>query len=243
MARVKDKINFILLEDSAGYVIRSRFKNNASNEVSSLFDANKEFKNNKKNSLKKLEINDAVVDDEKKIEAEVTKFFHALFNGYHDTSLVDTGSPFVPDYLGLDSYLNGLGSLPDFVRDELEKEMSIEELREIVKESENNKSPGLDGLSYEFYKTTLDLIQDDLLEVFQCQLNRKRIVDSNKDGVTRLAPKVDGVPSVDELRPITLLNSDYKLLSKWFVKRMKPILHYIIKSGQLCSKEYSLWSV
>ena len=37
-------------------------------------------------------------------------------------------------------------------------------------------------------------------------------------GATKLASKVDGVPSVDELRPITLLNTDYKLLTKWIAK-------------------------
>ena len=223
------------MEDSAGYVIRIRFKNNASNEVASLYHANKEMKNSKKNSLNKLKIEGVVVSDAKIIEDVVTKFFHALFNGHHNTNLEDTGDPFVPDYSGLDSYLAGLGSLPDEARDELEKDITIEELRDIVKDSENNKSPGLDGLSYEFYKLTLNLIQDDLLAVFQCQLDRKRIVNSNKEGVTRLGPKVDGVPCVDELRPITLLNCDYKLLSKWFVKRVKPVLHFVIKSGQLCT--------
>ena len=63
--------------------------------------------------------------------------------------------------------------------------------------------------------------------------DRKRIIESNKDGVTRLAPKVNGVPAVDELRPITLLNCDYKILSKWLVMRMKPVLPHVIKSGQL----------
>ena len=99
------------MEDSAGYVIRSRFKNNASNEVASLYHSNKEIKNSKRNSLNKLKIRDAVVSEANIIEEEVTKFFHALFNGYHDTSLVDTGASFVPDFSGLDSYLAGLGSL------------------------------------------------------------------------------------------------------------------------------------
>ena len=53
--------------------------------------------------------------------------------------------------------------------------------------------------------------------------------------MTRLVPKVDGAPSVDELRPITLLNCDYKILSKWLVRRMKPVLPLVIKSGQLCT--------
>ena len=102
----------------------------------------------------------------------------------------------MPDYSGLDSYLDGLGTLNDLVRDEMEKNIIMEELRDIVKECGNNKSPGLDGLSYELYKTVLDVIQDDFLEVLQCQLNRRKIVDSNKEGVTRLASKVDGIPSI-----------------------------------------------
>ena len=104
---------------------------------------------------------------------------------------------FVPDFSGLDSFLDGLGSLPDMAKDELESAMTVEELRYI----------GLDGISYEFYKITVDLIQEDLLKVFQCQLDIKRMVESNTEGVTRLGPKVDGIPGVDELRPITLLNS------------------------------------
>ena len=52
---------------------------------------------------------------------------------------------------------------------------------------------------------------------------------------TRVCSKVDGVPDVSELRPITLLNCDYKILSKSFVKRLGPVMPQIIKSGQLCS--------
>ena len=81
----------------------------------------------------------------------------------------------------------------------------------------------------------MDIIQDDLLEVFKCQLDRNNIVNSNKEEVTRLIPKVHGVPRADELRPITLLNSDYKILTKWFVLRMRPVLPNVIRSGQLCT--------
>ena len=90
--------------------------------------------------------------------------------------------------------------------------------KKFVGKCNHNKSPGLDGLCYEFYQETFAIIKNDLLEILQCQLNRSRIIESNKHGVTRLAPKVDGIPSVDELRPITLLNCDYKILSKWLVR-------------------------
>ena len=46
---------------------------------------------------------------------------------------------------------------------------------------------------------------------------------------------MDGIPRVEELRPITLLNCDYKILAKILVLRMKPVMPHIIRSGQLCS--------
>ena len=61
------------------------------------------------------------------------------------------------------------------------------------------------------------------------------MIGSDQHGATRLASKVDGVPAVTELRPITLLNCDYKILSKCFVKRLTPVMPEIILSGQLCS--------
>ena len=61
------------------------------------------------------------------------------------------------------------------------------------------------------------------------------MIESNKLGATRLASKVQGTPKVDELRPITLLNTDYKLLSKLLVKRIRPILPKVIRSSQLCT--------
>ena len=67
------------------------------------------------------------------------------------------------------------------------------------------------------------------------QLTRFDLIDSVKHGATRLASKVDGVPAVSELRPITLLNCDYKILAKCFVKRLTPMMCEVILSGQLCS--------
>ena len=110
-----------------------------------------------------------------------------------------------------------------------------EEIFDILKECPNSKSPGLDGLNYEFYKAVWDVIGEQFIKILQVQLNRLHLIKSNKMGATKLASKVDGVPGVDELRPITLLNSDYKLLTKWIARRLKPFMKKIIRSGQLCS--------
>jgi Reverse transcriptase (RNA-dependent DNA polymerase) len=53
--------------------------------------------------------------------------------------------------------------------------------------------------------------------------------------VVRLLPKVAGVPKASQLRPITLLCTDYKLLTKMFVARLLPLLPSLLTSTQLCS--------
>ena len=50
-----------------------------------------------------------------------------------------------------------------------------------------------------------DVINKELLEILNCQLNRLQLVESDKIGATRLVPKVEEVPRVYHLRPITLL--------------------------------------
>ena len=101
------------------------------------------------------------------------------------------------------------------------------ELDEVILSCNNNKSPGLDGLTYEFYKKTWVIIKDVFMDVLQCQIDRLRLIDSDRMGATRLLPKVVGVPKVEELRPITLLNCDYRIFSKLMVLRLKPILPHI----------------
>ena len=93
----------------------------------------------------------------------------------------------------------------------------------------------MDGLPYEFFKTVFPLIGNTFKDIIQCQLDRVKIISSDKCGATRLISKVKGNPKVDELRPITLLNTDYKILSKILVQRMKVVLPNVIRSGQLCS--------
>ena len=47
VARVREKLNQMLLEDAVGFVVRSRFHQNAEEEKASLFHAGREFKNSK----------------------------------------------------------------------------------------------------------------------------------------------------------------------------------------------------
>ena len=234
VARVKSDLDLMLRSDAMGFVVRSRYKQNAEEEKASLFHAAKESKNIS-NNISKLKIGGQVVSDNSLIEEEVVGFFGALFNGHHNTDLINTGQPFVPDNSHMGDFMQGLSSMDNEASEKLHEDILSDEIDDIIKLCENNKAPGLDGLSYEFYKSTWEIIRRTFIMVLQCQLDRLRIVESNTMGATRLSSKVAGVPQVDELRPLTLLNCDYRILSKFMVGRMKPVLPIVIKSGQLCT--------
>ena len=207
VVRVREDLKRKLLKESMGFVIRSRHKENLEDEKSSLFYLNRENKNFSKCSLNKLKINNKITSDKKTIESAVLKYFGALFNGHHDRNCKDSGRPFKPDYSGLPDFLENLGSLSDDSQEKLIQKLNFDDLTNIVlKKCDKNKSPGLDGLPYEFYQATWKIIGLDFLDVLQVQLDRFRLVDSDRCGATRLTSKVgeNEIPGVDELRPITL---------------------------------------
>ena len=203
VARVRRKLKKLLCKESMGFIVRSRFSETIESEKSSLFYMNRENKNFKKGSLKELKINNKITNDKDTIEAEVLKYFGALFNGHHDRDGLDTGQPFQPDYTGLPDFLAGVGCLSQESQARLVKDLTYDEITYIVKkECDHNKSPGLDGLPYELYQVTWDIIRHDFVQVLQAQVQRIRLMESDKHGATRICSKVNGVPEASELRQL-----------------------------------------
>lgn len=102
-----------------------------------------------------------------------------------------------------------------------EEEMSLKELDDIIKKTPFNKSPGPDGLPFEFYRCFWEEIKEFILNVFnECAANGE-LTESMKQGVITLIPKPNkDVLYLDNWRPITLLNSDYKLLACLYANTM-----------------------
>jgi hypothetical protein len=174
------------------------------------------------------------------VEREVSTYFEALLQGRHvasadESGFTDSGSTFRPNLDLLPGLLDGLPSLFPEQQANLELPFTLGELQEAVEAAASSKAPGPDGLSYEFYMATFGSVGPSLLDGLNTMLNNGLLSPSLRHGYVRLLPKVPGVPMASQLRPITLLNTDYKLLTKMMVARLLPLLPSVLKATQLCS--------
>lgn len=108
-----------------------------------------------------------------------------------------------------------------------------DELETVLKEAARKKTPGPDGLTYEFYMRFSEICIDDLLTVFNKYLiDGVRPSKNFTKGIISLIPKKGDPQDIANKRPISMLNADYKLFTKILANRLHPLLEKIIGPGQ-----------
>ena len=95
------------------------------------------------------------------------------------------------------------------------------------------KSPGCDGLTTDFYKLMWPQVGQTLIDSFNYSFEHSELSQSQKRGVITLLQKKGKDPNfIKNLRPISLTNTDYKILTKTLAKRTENILPKIIHENQ-----------
>ena len=98
--------------------------------------------------------------------------------------------------------------------------------------TKTGKSPGTDGIPYEFYVLFWDVIAPHFLDMFKHVLERDSLSPSQGRAAVRLIPKSNGVCGVSGYRPISLLNTDYKLMASVLASRLRKSLGEVIRPYQ-----------
>lgn len=109
---------------------------------------------------------------------------------------------------------------------------SEEEIKLAIWDCESTKSPGPDGFGLDFFKDYWEIFRVDLLRVFsEFHANGKLAKGSNSSFIT-LIPKKAGVCTLNDFRPISLISSLYKVLTKVLARRMKKVIGKLIGDAQ-----------
>ena len=97
----------------------------------------------------------------------------------------------------------------------------------------NDKSPGTDGLSVNFYKTLWPVIGNIVLDSLNYGYNKGELSPEQTRGLVTLILKPNKDSNLlQNYRPITLLNTDYKIGAKAIASRLKSVINELIGSHQ-----------
>ena len=165
------------------------------------------------------------LDTPESILEEVTKFYNKLYNQPGS----DTGTTY-------NLFTHFSNSLTDIESQTINNPITLEELVQAIDSTFPNGSPGIDGLTYEFYKSFSPQLSQSLLLTFNTILSSggKFFPNSFLHSLIKpiKKPSTSSIPSPEDFRPISLTNSDFKLFSKIITKRLNSMVDKLISHNQ-----------
>ncbi|MCP3926072.1 MAG: hypothetical protein GY714_26205, partial [Desulfobacterales bacterium] len=125
--------------------------------------------------------------------------------------------------------------LSDSEREGCEGQLTKNELFTALSKMKNNKTPGLDGIPVEFYKTFWNIIGEHFTRVANTCFELKQLSHSQRFSLISTLYKKGDKCDLGNWRPISLLNVDYKIISKTLANRLRNVLSSIVSEDQTCS--------
>ncbi|KAK3558043.1 hypothetical protein QTP86_006421 [Hemibagrus guttatus] len=222
LKRKKAKMNDLLDITAQGALVRSRFKSAAEMDAPSKFFFSLEQKNGQKRFIHAVRTESGdLLSESTEIRKQTVSFYSKLYSSEW------SGAQVVED-----SFLVGLPKLSERAARELDRELSLEELHEALQRMENGRASGIDGLPAEFYKAFWAVIGQDVLDVLRDSILRGELPLSCRRAVLTLLPKKGDLTHLKNWRPVSLLCTDYKLLSKALASRLTKVMERLIHQDQ-----------
>ncbi|CAJ2667257.1 unnamed protein product [Trifolium pratense] len=130
--------------------------------------------------------------------------------------------------------LDGLSfnSLSEEDNSSLLSPFSVEEVREVVWNSDGNKCPGPNGFNFNFLKTCWDILKTDVMEFLNEFHSSASLPKAITASFLTLVPKKDNPQVLSDYRPICLVGCLYKILSKVLAARLKKVIGKLISDCQ-----------
>ena len=114
-----------------------------------------------------------------------------------------------------------------------EGQITSEECYNALKAFKVGKTPGTDGFPAEFYHFFWPEINKEMTESFNFVFQSRKLSITQRRGIISLIPqKCKDKTMLENLQPISLLNVEYKIVTKAIAKRLEKVLPSIINPDQ-----------
>lgn len=224
--KIKAKLERYESNRCMGAIVRSRAQYAVEGEKCTSFFLGLEKTKQERNYIHELENkNGEKINDYVGVLETVESFYRDLFRKNED------------DKICAERVLNKVTiKMSDEEKQLCDEDMVIDEIKEAINSIQPNKSPGIDGLTGEFYKKMSDVLAPILLRVYKHMESEQQVSESMSTGVITLLFKNKGSKlKLENYRPISLLNNDYKIIAKILANRVKKVMGSIISSTQAYS--------
>ena len=205
-----------------GALVRSRFQSATLMDAPSKFFFGLEKRNGQSRLIHALRSDTGQeLRDAKDIRKRAVDFYSELFTSeYKDNDEL------------FDQFCDNLPKVPDDVNAELGEPLRSKELLTALQSMEGGKAPGIDGLPVEFFREFWSELGEDLLHVFNESFKDMLLPMSCRRAVITLLPKKGDLQEIKNWRPVSLLCTDYKILSKALANRLREVMELIIHQDQ-----------
>ena len=110
--------------------------------------------------------------------------------------------------------------------------IQCEEIDRIIKQMPTDKAPGPDGFNGLFLKKCWPIVKGEFYTLCQDFYLGKLNLESINTSYIILIPKTSSPESVDDYRPISLMNISLKLLTKILADRLQKVITLLIHKNQ-----------
>ncbi len=229
-SKKKLKLKHLLQEQVKNALIRSRFCSVKDMDAPSAFFFKLERNVVQHNPMLHLRRPDGTIThNPNEMRKLAVEFYSGLFNAEQcdDESVADI--------------CQDLPKLQPKQRETLDSDISLQELTDAVKQLSSGRSPGIDGITTDFYHYFWNVLGQDFYEVVKECFENGFLPSSCRRAVLSLLPKKGDLGLLKNWRPVSLLCTDYKILAKCLANRLKRYLDTIIHSDQTyCVPERSI---
>jgi len=175
--QLQNKLDDLYRQKAEGAFVRSRKRWLEEGEQNSAYFFRLKRYRSKINSIYNLNINGIVTDDAKLIADFCSKCYSNLYSSKFNEAVT---SQFL-------NSMNNIRQIDEVDKDYCDTPLKLEEVTDSL--LKNNKSPGTDGLTAEFYKTFSDQLAPFLLQVFMESIENETLPPSLTQGLVTLIPK------------------------------------------------------